>query len=294
MIHPRLTVNPMCTVAAPLSQVLDIWRELGIRRVGLSAIQLNAQGWSPWLRAVQTEGLDVVYLNYGVRAAVTDDRGWRQDETTLRRMVDAAAELSAHCIYFSPGPPDALRWEEAVGRLGERLAGVAEAASQAGVGIGLENTVSSRPDLGFLHSVRDAMAAARLIGVGVCVDTYGCWVEPGLSTTLHDGLSLIQLVQFSDFVVGTLVQPNRWVPGDGDLPVARLVDDVLDAGYAGPLDLELLGPAIDAEGSLSALRRGTQWMTDALRRRERGGASPGLRHPRQPSPVIRPVPPATR
>ena len=65
-IHPRVTVNPMCTVTSPLDEVLALWDELGIHRVGLSAIQLNAQGWDPWLRAVQASELDVVYLNYGI------------------------------------------------------------------------------------------------------------------------------------------------------------------------------------------------------------------------------------
>jgi sugar phosphate isomerase/epimerase len=256
-IHPRVTVNPMCTVAAPLPRVLEVWRQLGIHRVGLSAIQLNAQGWSPWVQAARSAGLDVVYLNYGIRATVTDGEACREDELTLCRMVDAAAELDARCIYFSPGPPGKLRWEDAVDLLGTRLGKVIDGANRAGIGIGLENTVSSRPDLGFLHSARDAMAAARHIGVGVCIDLYGCWVEPGLGATLHDNISLIELVQVSDFVVGTLVQPNRWVPGDGDLPLDRLLDDVLDAGYDGPVDLELLGPAIDAEGPVSTLRRGT-------------------------------------
>jgi sugar phosphate isomerase/epimerase len=266
-IHPRVTVNPMCTVASPLDEVLAIWDELGIHRVGLSAIQLNAQGWDPWLKAIKATDLDVVYLNYGIGAEVTDDSAWKQDESTLLRMVDAAAELGAGCIYFSPGPPGQVRWEEAVDRLGAQLSRVIVAAKGCAVAIGLENTVSSRPELGFLHSVRDAMTAARQLGVGVCVDLYGCWVEPALKQTLQDNVELIHLVQVSDFVVGTLVQPNRWVPGDGDLPLERLLNDVLDAGYQGVLDLELLGPAIAAEGPTSALARGTRWMTDVLQRR---------------------------
>ena len=78
----------------------------------------------------------------------------------------------------------------------------------------------------------------------------------------------MRLVQFSDFIVGTLVQPNRWVPGDGDLPLERLLDDVLAAGYTGIFDLELLGPAIAEEGAESALRRGLEWMTRMLDARD--------------------------
>ena len=61
-------------------------------------------------------------------------------------------------------------------------------------------------------------------------------------------IDLIRLVQVSDFAVGTLATPDRLVPGDGDIPLARILGQVLDAGYAGVFDLELIGPKIDAEG----------------------------------------------
>ena len=58
------------------------------------------------------------------------------------------------------------------------------------------------------------------------------------------------------------------MPGDGDLPLERLLDDVLAAGYTGIFDLELLGPAIAEEGAESALRRGLEWMTRMLDARD--------------------------
>ena len=52
----------------------------------------------------------------------------------------------------------------------------------------------------------------------------------------------------SDFKVGTVASSQRLVPGDGDIPLARILDVLLDAGYDGVFDLELIGDAIDAEG----------------------------------------------
>jgi sugar phosphate isomerase/epimerase len=45
------------------------------------------------------------------------------------------------------------------------------------------------------------------------------------------------------------------VPGDGDLDIAAFFRAALDAGYAGPFELEMVGPLIDAEGHDGALRR---------------------------------------
>jgi sugar phosphate isomerase/epimerase len=46
--------------------------------------------------------------------------------------------------------------------------------------------------------------------------------------------------------------------GDGELPLRRLMDEVLDTGYQGLFDLEVLGPSIEAVGYGPALRRGVE------------------------------------
>jgi sugar phosphate isomerase/epimerase len=111
------------------------------------------------------------------------------------------------------------------------------------------------------------MLAADELDIGVNVDVYCCWVERGLAQTLRDHLDRVELVQFADFVIGTPCQPNRWVPGDGDLPLERLLDDILATGYAGTFDLEVLGPAIDRIGPAEAITRGASWLGDRLRER---------------------------
>ncbi len=52
----------------------------------------------------------------------------------------------------------------------------------------------------------------------------------------------------SDFKVGTLTAADRVVIGDGDMPLRRICRALAAAGYAGWYDIELLGPAIEAEG----------------------------------------------
>ena len=59
----------------------------------------------------------------------------------------------------------------------------------------------------------------------------------------------------SDYVIGTLGTPDRAVPGDGDIPIERILGQLLAAGYDGAFDLELIGPRIEAEGYASAIRR---------------------------------------
>jgi sugar phosphate isomerase/epimerase len=65
----------------------------------------------------------------------------------------------------------------------------------------------------------------------------------------------IGLVQVSDFRVGTVASSQRLVPGDGDIPLRRIIGVLLDAGYTGPFELELIGDAITGEGYDAAVPR---------------------------------------
>jgi sugar phosphate isomerase/epimerase len=56
------------------------------------------------------------------------------------------------------------------------------------------------------------------------------------------------------------------VPGDGDIPLERVIGNLLDAGYTGRFDIEMLGPHIEAEGYESAVPRAVGWLSTTLDR----------------------------
>jgi sugar phosphate isomerase/epimerase len=91
-----------------------------------------------------------------------------------------------------------------------------------------------------------------------------CWAERDLASTIADGIDRIGIVQVSDFAIGTLSTPNRLVPGDGDIPLPRIIGQLLDAGYEGVFDLELVGPKIEEEGYRSAIERACAYLSDLL------------------------------
>ena len=156
--------------------------------------------------------------------------------------------MQAECLVFTTGPAGPLPWEAAADALESALAPVLAEAAAPRRPFAIEHTNSLRVDVGFVHTLHDAIDLARRLGTGVCMEINACWAERDLATTIRDGVDALRLVQVSDFEVGTLSTPNRLVPGDGDIPLARIIGDVLAAGYRGCFDLELIGPAIDAEG----------------------------------------------
>jgi sugar phosphate isomerase/epimerase len=87
------------------------------------------------------------------------------------------------------------------------------------------------------------------------MEVNSCWAERNLGGTIASGIDAIDLVQISDYAIGTRTTPERLVPGDGDIPLHRIVAALLEAGYEGVFDIEVIGPRIEDEGYESAIQR---------------------------------------
>jgi sugar phosphate isomerase/epimerase len=128
----------------------------------------------------------------------------------------------------------------------------------------LEPTNPLRGDISFVFWQRDAMSLARRAGTLVMLDLQSCWYERGLEQVLRDNIDLVGVTQISDFIIGTTEAGNRVVPGDGDVPLERLVTMVLDAGFEGIFDLEIMGPRIEEAGYSTSVRRAVDWTSELL------------------------------
>jgi sugar phosphate isomerase/epimerase len=266
-MNPRACVSAICTYKLPLDQDLEFWRRHGIERVGVSVAKLEAFGWDAGIALVAdavADGLDVANLIGLGPFELANPSQWERQRERLQRALDAAVALGAGCLVFTTGPAGPLSWEEAADALEAALAPVVRDAATRGVPFALEHTNSLRVDVGFVHSLRDVVDLARRLDTGVCMEINACWAERDLASTIASGADRLRLVQVSDYAIGTLSTPDRLVPGDGDIPLDRILRTVLEAGYKGVFDLELIGPRIDAEGYDAAIPRAVANLEDLL------------------------------
>jgi sugar phosphate isomerase/epimerase len=250
-----VSVSAISTFHWTLQQDLAFYAAHGIEDVGVSLAKLDRHGWDRGIERVVAAGLRVTNLIGLGPLRLAEPEQWPEQQARLRAALDAAGALGAGCLVLTTGPAGALTWEDAADALERALAPVLAEAAARDLPVALEHTNSLRVDVGFVHTLRDAIDLARRLDVGVCMEVNACWAERDLAATIAAGVDRIRLVQVSDFGIGTLSTPNRLVPGDGDIPLARVLGQVLDAGYGGCFDLELVGPAIEAEGYEQAVPR---------------------------------------
>lgn len=264
-----VTTNPVCVsgmaaMSWALPEEIAMYRRTGTDLVGLQRSKVASFGVAALGDLLARHDVRLGYLVHSFTAHPDDEPGWAQQVAALRDGVVDAGRLGADLVYLTSGPSAHLTWEEAADRFAERIAPVVATAREHGVRLAVENTLPVKCDLSFTHTARDALALAGLCGIGICLDLYCCWQERGLTELIRDRVGQVELLQVSDFRVGTSTFPNRWVPGDGDLPMAGLLASVLRAGYTGVVDVELIGPAIEAEGAEPAVTRSVSWTREQI------------------------------
>jgi sugar phosphate isomerase/epimerase len=139
-------------------------------------------------------------------------------------------------------------------------------ARELGIRFAIEPSSPTNHDRGCVHSLHDAIWVAEQTGADLIVDLQTCWLERDPTTMGRENLDRVALIQVSDYIVPTETRFSRAVPGDGDIPLKRIIDDVLEVGYNGVFDVELIGPRIVEEGYESAVPRAVTWLSDCLHR----------------------------
>ena len=251
--HPRLSVNAICSMTQTLDEDIALWAQLGIDHVGLISPKFDDAGHDAGRQAIADAGLRVSSMSC-YRDGIADT-------------LELTAAVGTGVLYVPPGrAAGAVPWEEAAERFCADVAPLVARARELGVRLAVEPTNPLRTDVSFVHSVRDAVDLARQADLGVVVDFYSAWYERGLDELVRKNIDVVALVQLCDYELGTFDMPNRSAVGDGDIPVERLLRLVLDAGYEGPFDLEILGPRIEDEGYRAPLARSVERASEMLQR----------------------------
>ena len=263
--HPRVCLSMLSQWNWTVDEDLAYFEREGVDVIGVSLAKMqDGGGWQNYAPRIVDGGYRVANLIGLGPFRLSDPSAWAAQRDRVRDAFDAAEAVDAECIVLTTGPAGQLSWEDAADAATEAFAPLLDDAAARGISIAFEHTNGLRVDIGFLHTLRDAIDFARSVGVGVCMEINACWAERGLAETITAGADLLRLVQVSDYAVGTLSTPNRLVPGDGDVPLDRILADVLAAGYDGCFDLELIGPRIDEEGYESASLRSIANLTEML------------------------------
>lgn len=263
-VNPRIAVSAVSSWNQDPAEDLAMWRRLGVDHVGLSVTKLARAGWDDGVAGVLAADLRCSSVGTVGYFTLDEPASWSAPQRHIERAQELARRVDADCTIVVSGGAGRLPWDDAAVALGRALTpAIRQRELLDAPPLALENTSSQRPDYGFVHTLRDAADVAGDLGIDLCVEVNSCWGERDLARTFARCAASIRLVQVSDFVLGSSVSPDRAVLGDGDIPFDRIVGALLDAGYLGAFEIELVGPRIEAAGYDEAIARSVEHL-DAL------------------------------
>jgi sugar phosphate isomerase/epimerase len=255
MMHPRLSVSALCSIKWSFDQDLDLWQQLGVHHAGLMGNKF-AQERDAKIARLRAAGIRSATVVCG-SLPLRDPSSWDTARAGLNEGLDLAAATGCISAYCPPGRSTGKPWREVLDAYAQVVAPSVSYAQERGLRLSMEPSL--RADASFVNTLRDAVDVAERTGVGLIIDFGNCWMERDLQEVLKRATPHIALVQICDVIIGSAMKPSlggRVHIGNGELPIRRLMDEVLNTGYQGLFDLEVLGPSIEAEGYASALRRG--------------------------------------
>lgn len=261
-MHPRLSIDLISTLRTSLADDLAMLDRLGAPWFGFPLLKIE-DDIAAGVAAIRASGHRV-----SIVAATTADVSMltaHEALAVLRPAIDVAHDVGSPICYFTAGrTPPRMTTDDACAALVAALPDSVAYARERGVRLAIENNSITNRTIGFVHTLPDAIRLAEEAGIEICLELQNCWYERDLARIFRQNAHRFALVQVSDFRVGDALRLNRSVPGDGAMPLAWMIGQLLDAGYAGLFDVELIGPRIDEEGAESALRRGAAWMGEFL------------------------------
>lgn len=222
-------------VAGGLSSI-GVWRE-PVAEVGLD----TARGW------IEDAGLRVSSVCRGGFLTVSEGADRRAALDSNRAAIEETAILQADTLVLVPGGlPDGDRdLAGARGRFLDGLAQIEPVAREHGVLLAIEPMHPIfAADRGVVSTLAQALDLAEQFPadtVGVVVDTFHLWWEPGVQAQIARAAGRIASYQISDWI--TPLPPDallsRGMMGEGHIDFATFTQWVAAAGYAGDIEVEI-------------------------------------------------------
>jgi sugar phosphate isomerase/epimerase len=243
----RLSLNQRTIASWSLPDAIKGCVDAGLGAIGIWREQLAEVGLGEARRLIAESGLRVSSLCRGGFFTAGEFAEAQAAEVRNREAIEEAAALNAATLVLVAGglPPGDRDLEAARDRATLATERLVPYAQEHGVNLGIEpmNPIYAA-DRGVISTLAQALDIAERFDaadVGVVVDTFHLWWEPGVSEQLQRAGPRIVSYQICDWITplpaDTLLA--RGMMGDGHIDFTAFTGSVAAAGYRGDVEVEI-------------------------------------------------------
>ena len=246
----RLSFNQITADRWSLPEVIEACGEHGIGTIAPWRHKVAETGLERSAALIAEAGLRVSSLCRGGFFPAADGAGRQAADDDNRRAVEEAAALGTDVLVLVCGPPAGHGLAEAREQIARGIERLLPFAAEHGVRLGIEPLhpmmIAERSAIVTLEGANDIVERLGTPEhLGVVVDVYHVFWDPALEREIARASGRILGFHVCDWLAQTKsTLLDRGMMGDGIIDLRGIRGHVEGAGYAGPIEVEIINPDV--------------------------------------------------
>lgn len=241
-------VNQFTTQPWSFEEDLARYAELGVQAIEMCEQKVDDAHFAEQMARVADSGLAIsavqpLVRTFGSSRMQPEPHGLQARVARLRRTIKRLASFTRGVPFVvNTGAPENGDVAAAIDATVRELALLAPFAADHGVRLALEplsaTSMNSETAIWTVAQALDILDAVASEHVGLCLDLWNVWQDAGLQEEIRRAGGRIFVLQVSDWRTPRS-SGDRLIPGDGDIPLGRLLRLVHQTGYSGACAVEI-------------------------------------------------------
>jgi sugar phosphate isomerase/epimerase len=244
-----LSINETTTYHWTFEEDVQHYAAVGIDGIAVWRQKLSDFGEEKGAELLAESGLAVSALMWAGGFTGSDGRSYRESVQDAIEAIQLAAQLKASSVIVYSGARAGHTHNHARRLFRNALNELTDVACEHGVALAIEPMhAGCAADFTFLSGVDETLNLIQPLNcpqLKLAFDAYHLGHEPGIVSRLAEIVPWIAIVQLGDAKQVPCGEQNRCRLGDGCLPLREIVAALLDAGYRGFFDVELVGEDLE-------------------------------------------------
>lgn len=264
----RISMNEMTTYRWSFEEDVRLYSQIGFDAIAIWRQKLSDFGEERGVELVSESGLAVSSLMWAGGFTGSDGRSHKESIHDALEALRLAGQLQASCLVVYSGHRAGHTHNHARRLLNNALETLLPVAAELGVDLALEPMhCGCAGEWTFLTEIRDTIELIRAHQsdrLKMVFDTYCFGACDDVLEQLEGLVDHLAVVQLADGRQPPDGEQNRSPLGRGQVPLDRIVDALLRAGYAGYFDIKLMGEEIEIADYEQLLKQSKQRVEEYL------------------------------